>query len=642
MPHWFDNLGVTYKLGLGFGLVLVLTTLLALVGWNTRDELLARSEAQEVYGGLNESLGDLRLSLQRYLLDSDNPATEQAVIAALDDFQHRQSAARALRLFFQPEFLAREDRQSELVGDYRKALGILRAANREAHEAVVGMVEHGDHAFASLDVLRDLALRLDVLDERRFAYFQVGTLFREELFKVRYLARSYIGDHSADIERQLEEQLRLANENAQRQAGVFGEQPPEELQVFLADQQAYARNIGEYRASIARLEQARQAMVRIAEETRDITHALGLRQLELRDEVAASSRVTQFTVTLLALLIGFLAAWFITRQITHPLNETLLVVNRIAEGDLTGIPDFQRRDEIGVLQQGVQRMGNALRELIGGVTESVTQIASAAEELSAVTEQTSAGVNSQKLETDQVATAMNEMSTTVHDVARNAAEASQAASSADEEVREGDRAVLGVIEQIGLLAGQVNRSAEAMQHLQQESGRIVSVMDVIKSVAEQTNLLALNAAIEAARAGEAGRGFAVVADEVRGLARRTQQSTQEIEDLVAGLQTGTQQVAGELHSSQALAERSVELTRQAGETLAGIAGKVSAIQSMNLQIAAAAEQQSSVAEEITRSVVQVRDIADQSAAASEETAASSVELARLGTRLQALVGRFRV
>ncbi|WP_438268979.1 methyl-accepting chemotaxis protein [Pseudomonas piscis] len=340
--------------------------------------------------------------------------------------------------------------------------------------------------------------------------------------------------------------------------------------------------------------------------------------------------------------MGVLAAVIITRQITRPLRETLVAVERIASGDLTQDLHVTRRDELGVLQQGIARMGVTLRELIGGIRDGVTQIASAAEELSAVTEETSAGVNSQKVETDQVATAMHEMTATVQEVARNAEEASQAAAAADGEAREGDKVVAQAIEQIERLASEVVRSTDAMNMLQQESDKIGSVMDVIKAVAEQTNLLALNAAIEAARAGEAGRGFAVVADEVRALAQRTQKSTEEIEELVAGLQNGTQQVATVMHNSRVLTDSSVDLTRKAGASLENITRTVSNIQSMNQQIAAAAEEQSAVAEEISRSIINVRDVSEQTAAASEETAASSVELARLGGQLQMMVSHFRV
>ncbi|MFV3014343.1 methyl-accepting chemotaxis protein [Pseudomonas sp. KHB2.9] len=284
----------------------------------------------------------------------------------------------------------------------------------------------------------------------------------------------------------------------------------------------------------------------------------------------------------------------------------------------------------------------SLRELIGGISDGVIQIASAAEELSAVTEQTSAGVNSQKIETDQVATAMQEMTATVQEVARNAEDASASAHVADSQAQEGDAVVKEVISQIERLAAEMLNSNDAMAHLKQESDKIGGVLDVIKSVAQQTNLLALNAAIEAARAGEAGRGFAVVADEVRSLAQRTQKSTEEIELLIAGLQSGTSQVATIMGNSLTLTDSSVALTRKAGDSLSAITQTVSAIQAMNLQIAAAAEQQSAVAEEINRSVLNVRDVSEQTSAASEETARSSVELARLGTHLQSMVGRFRL
>ncbi|WP_370531128.1 methyl-accepting chemotaxis protein [Pseudomonas sp. OVF7] len=287
-------------------------------------------------------------------------------------------------------------------------------------------------------------------------------------------------------------------------------------------------------------------------------------------------------------------------------------------------------------------MGETLRNLISGIRDGVTQIAGAAEELSTVTEQTSSGVNKQKVEADQVATAMHEMTATVQEVARNAEQASQVALEADDQAREGYNVVAETIAQIEHLAAQVVSSTEAMSVLQKESTKIGSVMDVIKAVAEQTNLLALNAAIEAARAGEAGRGFAVVADEVRALAQRTRKSTEEIEGLVAGLQSGTEQVATVMSKSRTLTDNSVGLARKAGVSLGNITRIVSSIQSMNQQIAAAAVQQNAVAEGINRSVINVRNVSEQSATASDETAASSVELARLGNQLQQLINHFKI
>jgi methyl-accepting chemotaxis protein len=372
------------------------------------------------------------------------------------------------------------------------------------------------------------------------------------------------------------------------------------------------------------------------------TQQLIASQSTKRDSDSSFAKTLLASIAALALLLGVFAAWIITRQIVRPLHHVLKDVDRIASGDLGQNSEVNRRDELGQLQRGLQQMTTSLRELIGGISASVVQISSAAEELSAVTEQTSAGVNSQKVETDQVATAMNEMSATVQEVARNAEEASDAAAAADQQAREGDKVVGEAVAQIERLAIEVGNSTAAMGNLREESNKIGGVLDVIKSVAQQTNLLALNAAIEAARAGEAGRGFAVVADEVRSLAQRTQQSTEEIEKLISRLRSGTQEVSDVMESSRVLTDSSVELARRAGTSLENITRAVSTIQSMNQQIASAAEQQSAVTEEINRSVLNVRDISEQTAGASDETASSSIELARLGHELDGLVKRFRL
>ncbi|WP_371923772.1 methyl-accepting chemotaxis protein [Pseudomonas sp. URMO17WK12:I2] len=236
---------------------------------------------------------------------------------------------------------------------------------------------------------------------------------------------------------------------------------------------------------------------------------------------------------------------------------------------------------------------------------------------------------------------MHQMAATVQEVAQNAEQASLAAADADREAQQGNQVVQQAISQIGKLAQEVEQSAEAMQALNQESGRIGSVLEVIRAVAEQTNLLALNAAIEAARAGDQGRGFAVVADEVRALARRTHDSTQEIENLIANLQRLADGAATQMEGSRALTQRTVALAGEAGDALGRITQAASTIEQMNQQIAAAAEEQSAVAETISESVTRVRDIGEQSASASQQTATSSAELARLGVELQGLVRQFR-
>ena len=345
----------------------------------------------------------------------------------------------------------------------------------------------------------------------------------------------------------------------------------------------------------------------------------------------------------LALLVGLVAALVITRLIVAPLRSVILVAQQIAAGDLTGNRvEVRRRDEIGQLMLAMQQMGVGLSGIVSGLQAGIEQLATSAHSLSAVTEQTNLEVSSQKEETEQVATAMNQMTATVHDVARNAEEAAQAAQTADDKVDSGQQVVRQSMQRIEQLADSASSASLSIESLSAEIQNIGTVLGVIKSVAEQTNLLALNAAIEAARAGEQGRGFAVVADEVRALAKRTQQSTEEIERLVSALRTAAQASVHQIQSSGELVKLAVSDALQTESALGSIAAAVSLIQQMNQQIAAAAEEQSSVAEEINRSVTSIRASADQSALAMQGNAASSIELAQLGMELKGMVGHFRI
>ncbi|NWD23224.1 methyl-accepting chemotaxis protein [Pseudomonas yamanorum] len=639
MNSWFGNISVNMKLGLGFGLVLVLTSILALTGWTSLGGLIDRSNWMSDITQLNASLTKLRIVRLQYMLANGDEGVAQNVQTNLDSFSAQQQ--KLLDSFKSPDNLKLLNEQKAIITAYQQSLNKMREAYRNGNAARQVMGDKADIANAQISAL-DSSVRQMPDSAERFTQFQAVTSAKEQFQLARYEVRGYTGNVNAETEARAAAQIEKAIDGLKDLHAAFGASQQTALSSLETALGAYRSAVQNYKAANANIVSARAEMTTQGTDIVTISDKLYDIQLQRRDAESAQARSLQLISTLLALLVGIVAAVIITRQITRPLRETLAVVERIASGDLSHNIQVTRRDELGVLQQGIQRMGTTLRELISGIRDGVTQIASAAEELSAVTEQTSAGVNSQKIETDQVATAMHEMTATVQEVARNAEQASQAASAADGEARAGDKVVAEAIAQIERLAAEVARSTDAMTHLQQESNKIGSVMDVIKAVAEQTNLLALNAAIEAARAGEAGRGFAVVADEVRGLAQRTQKSTEEIEGLVAGLQNGTQQVAAVMNNSRSLTDSSVELTRKAGVSLENITRTVSNIQSMNQQIAAAAEQQSAVAEEISRSIVNVRDVSEQTAAASDETAKSSVELARLGGQLQQMVSHFRV
>nr|WP_106803834.1 methyl-accepting chemotaxis protein [Pseudomonas sp. S5D5] len=348
------------------------------------------------------------------------------------------------------------------------------------------------------------------------------------------------------------------------------------------------------------------------------------------------------SITLLALVFGGLLAWRIGHQIVVPLRQTLEAAERIANGDLTVELHSERADELGQMLRSINHMSHRLRDVISQIGTSSHRLAASSSQFAAITLQTRAGIESQKSETDRVATAMTEMTATVLEVARNSESAAHAAKAADTQASSALGVSQQAVQQIETLARDVGLSAESMTRLHQESERIGGVLDVIKTVAGQTNLLALNAAIEAARAGEAGRGFAVVADEVRSLAQRTQQSSEEIESLIAGLQRIAAESSRMMQASVVQTQSTVTGVRDTGAALATITEQVAGIQQMSLLIATAAQAQNTVADSINRSVTTVREVADQSAQASAEMADSSADLAQLGGDLQRLVQRFQV
>lgn len=628
------NVSVKRKLGIGFGLVLLLTLLITFTGWTGMSGIISRGDKLGFISSLNELTKDLRLARMDYDMrrGDQGPGAVNELLAKLD------SGLREARgMIEQPADAAMVDQQLAAVAEYKRAFGEMTQATVQREDARSKLGANADNAVAKVGEVEKALLQGDSVAQYN-AVIELSKLLQQ----ARYQVRGYTYSGKADAEQPALAAIENALKNLESLPSRVPEQHIANLQQATDSLKAYRAAVSQFRDSQVKNAAALTAMSAQGDILIAVSKKLTESQTVVRDNDAAHAKNMLLVATALALIFGLIAALAITRQIIIPLNQTLQVAERVAAGDLTHDLVSLRRDELGQLQRSMQSMTQGLRELIGGISDGVTQIASAAEELSAVTEQTSAGVNNQKVETDQVATAMNEMAATVQEVARNAEEASEAAVAADQQAREGDKVVGEAIAQIERLAAEVSHSTEAMGELKRESDKIGSVLDVIKSVAQQTNLLALNAAIEAARAGEAGRGFAVVADEVRSLAQRTQKSTEEIEELIVGLQNGTQQVATIMDNSRTLTDSSVELTRRAGGSLESITRTVSAIQAMNQQIAAAAEQQSAVAEEINRSVLNVRDVSDQTSAASEETAASSVELARLGTHLQTLVGRFKV
>jgi methyl-accepting chemotaxis protein len=347
---------------------------------------------------------------------------------------------------------------------------------------------------------------------------------------------------------------------------------------------------------------------------------------------------------LLAGIVGLLLMWLTARGVTKPILDVAAMLKDIASGngDLTQRLRYAKHDELGELAGWFNRFLDKLQPIISEVKQSVLEARSTADKSSAIADQTNTGMQQQYREIDQVATAFHEMSATAQDVARSAAQAAEAARGADHATSEGLTVIDSTTLMIEQLASEMNIAMQEVEGLANSSEQIGSVLEVIRSIAEQTNLLALNAAIEAARAGEAGRGFAVVADEVRSLAKRTQDSVEEIRQVIEALQTGTREVVSSMHSSHRQAQGSVAQVETAVLALRRIGDAVGVITDMNMQIASAAEEQSSVADEINRNVTSIRDVTESISAQAQESSEVGLTLNRLANQQQKLMSQFRV
>ncbi|MBK3491028.1 methyl-accepting chemotaxis protein [Pseudomonas sp. MF2857] len=344
----------------------------------------------------------------------------------------------------------------------------------------------------------------------------------------------------------------------------------------------------------------------------------------------------------IATALTLLFAWLLTRSITLPIAQALEAAEEVAEGNLTRPISVDGNDEAGRLLAAMAKMQHKLRDTLQRIAGSATQLASAAEELNAVTDESARGLTQQNNEIEQAATAVNEMTSAVEEVARNAVSTSEASRNATTSAGDGRDLVQETVSAIERMSTDVQATASLIGDLANESRDIGKVLDVIRGLADQTNLLALNAAIEAARAGEAGRGFAVVADEVRALAHRTQQSTSEIERMIGSIQTGTEHAVDSMRNSTERAESTLNIARGAGLSLDTINTAIVEINERNLVIASAAEEQAQVAREVDRNLVNIRDLSVQSATGASQTSAASGELSRLAVDLNGMVGRFRL
>ncbi|UCL89195.1 methyl-accepting chemotaxis protein [Pseudomonas nitroreducens] len=643
------DMGTAKKLAIGFGLVLLLTALVAVIGVTSLRAISQRFDLLGDMSTINRELLEMRQSEKDFVIDASDASAKRLR-------EHAGNLGEAVaRLKARPDQAAVMARVEQGIADYLAAFEKFEKSSKSRRLSLDAATWSVNGASNSLDILQS-SLADDGAYELKESQGQKGEELLQQAAQVSQLyrlvlqglneARSRMAVGGESGEKAEGGRIKSAAEalelSAKLQEAITDPTYVSVLKDVITNINAFVEKLDEYTASLEQEKQVHAQMNdRAAQVMQQVDDAYAAQRAAMQTQLRTNTLLIVASAAL-ALLVGALASLLITWMIVRPLRQVIGMASRIAEGDLSVSVEVRRKDEVGQLMGAVGSMADSLRGIVSRLSDGVGQITASAQALSSVTERTQHGVNSQKAETDQVATAMNQMAATVHDVARNAEEAASSAEQADGKVASGQDVVRQTLGRIEQLADAVRAATESIEQLGRESQSIGSVLVVIKNVAEQTNLLALNAAIEAARAGEQGRGFAVVADEVRALARRTQQSTAEIETLIAALQSGATTSVQRMQRSHALVEMTVGDAVQTEAALGNIASAVAVIHQMNQQIAAASEQQSAVAEEISRSVTSIRGIADESAQAMESTASSSVELAQLSRELQGLVGQFRL
>ncbi|QBZ91616.1 methyl-accepting chemotaxis protein [Pseudomonas viciae] len=633
------NLSVGAKLSLGFGLVLLVTLGVAATAFHSLGVLQQRGEQSRQESSIQALILRARIAEKAFALDLAPQGLEQVreTIGKLNQQLDEEPANSASGATVRTAVSAYLEQFLGYADSLRRA--------REARLRMQTLAQTAGDSFTLLflDQLDALNTRLGQgtpPTSNQMVLLEQTAALRDKLAKLRDSELYYSLDgeerYRSDWEMSMSDLL------AAMQALDLGEQQGESLQEASTALGDYRKAFVEFVASRGQSAQSSAAM---NAQTEQVSKLLALADEQQRQAVLDDNRRADRQlglITFLALALGIGASLLIRQLIVQPLRQAVQLVQRVAAGDLSDPPSGRvRRDELGQLLGAVSSMLGSLRGLVGRIDRGVGSLNGMAGSLAEVTQSNSRGVEHQRQETELAATAMQQMAATAQEVARNAGEARAAVAHADEQAREGDELVRQAGGKIDHLAVEMSGCAQAMRSLLVESAAIGGVLDVIKAVAEQTNLLALNAAIEAARAGEHGRGFAVVADEVRGLARRTQRSTTEIEGLIVRLSSVAQQAAERLQGSHVLSDETVVLAAQASQALARITRAVSSIEQMNQQIAAAAEQQSVVAEQVSQSMTRVREVTEGSARESQQLQVSTADLQQVSGELKAAVGHFR-
>lgn len=648
----FNNLKLGSKIGMGFGVVLALLSIVlgvAVLALERADEGFSeyRGLARDtnLSGRLQANMLMVRMNVKDFLITKSEKDLQQYSEYLLKMQSFLDEAKQQIKAPDRAALIADVDKA---VVTYQNAFDkVVDLINQRNIIETTLLVPYGEQMRAAIEDIIESAYQDGDAEAAYHASHVQEKMLVGRLFVAKFLQSNRDHDYEVAIENMQHE---LKKEISDIDQELNNPKHRDRLQAFEDAHNGYVTSMHDIHNLIVERNRIIQDTLdvigpQVAKNVEDVKLSVMKEQdtlgPELEENTETSVTIT-VTLSVVATLLGLAAAYVLTTAITRPIQKAVDATNQLAQGDLSIDVGKTSKDETGMLLDSVQNTANNLKQMISTISHASGELASASEELAVVTEQTSQGIRLQESETDMVATAMNEMATTVHDVADNAAKASEAANQADGEASSGALVIQHTICSINSLSQSVNDSSEKLDEVQKEVLNISSILQVIKDIAEQTNLLALNAAIEAARAGEQGRGFAVVADEVRSLAERTQGSTSEIQAIIEQLQIGTQSTVQAMNQGKAQAEHCVEQANKASAALEAITHAISVINDMNMQIASASEQQSIVAEDINKSVVNVKRVAEENAVASNQTSGSSAEIARLAESLSQLVAQFKV
>lgn len=632
MKKFLEDRQIGTKLGLGFGSVLLLALIVGMVGIFGVNTLLDRADKVRLSNDLDDTVVEMQRARELFVAsgsskDKDDLIRRTDVLAAfLKEGEKIYNGADVRELVKQTD---------QSLIEYKKALTILtdarknwEAIDNEATRIRLNIFNEYDQIIKPLRQKNDIENLNTALDVAN-SWYALTSEINDHVIKKENIPLELVTTRFQAIINKTKN-LQLSSDLQSRQ------------QTILSLLSQY-EDLGKRNPAVnAELVKAQKNLIALSTKMNDKIDSITLLQEKKSKSDGDRVSTVLITVTIIAILIGIFFALLIRHMIVKPMNDVKVAVEKISNGDLTQTLKTDRKDELGQLYNNIGTMSRTLNTLISEVITGVLNLSSTSEQLEKISKQGQTMMQSQKDETDQVATAINEMSSTVSEVARNAETAAEATTKTDNIVNQGNLKVSDTARSIESLASDLTVTSTAMEQLKIRTDNVGNVLEVIKAVAEQTNLLALNAAIEAARAGEAGRGFAVVADEVRGLASRTQSSAKEIEDLIVELQNGAQESLDKMLRSRDLSTQNAEQAKEVLALFANISEQVGYVQDMNNQIATAAEEQSQVSDEINRSVENVRQLADRTTEGSIESVAAVSNLRALSHQLKSLTDRFKI